>query len=71
MNVSVFGNTMENLRKHRNKELVHTRKRLAKLSAKPTYKTTCGGRNGACQSEAVQALLQRHVHTGREQTCHV
>lgn len=31
---------MENVRKHRNIELVHTQKRLKKLSAKSTYKTT-------------------------------
>ena len=30
---------MENVRKHRNIELVHTKRRLNKLSAKPTYQT--------------------------------
>ena len=32
------GKTMENLRKHRSVELVHTEKRLRKVSAKSTYK---------------------------------
>lgn len=32
--------TMENVRKHKNIELVHRAERLKKLSAKPTYKNT-------------------------------
>ena len=31
---------MENVRKHKKIELVHTESRLQKITAKPTYKTT-------------------------------
>ena len=36
--LSIF-QTMENVRKHRNIELIHTERRLVKVGAKPTYKT--------------------------------
>ena len=40
MNNSVFGKTMENLRKHRDIKLVTTKKRRLKLASEPNYHTT-------------------------------
>ena len=39
MNNSVFGRTMENIRKHRDIKLVTTNKRRSKLISEPNYHT--------------------------------
>ena len=39
MNNSVFGKTMENIRKHRDIKLVTTNKRRSKLISEPNYHT--------------------------------
>ena len=40
MNISVFGKTMENVRKHRDIKLVTTGKRRNQLASEPNYHTT-------------------------------
>ena len=40
MNNAVFGNTMENVRKHRDMKLVTTDKRGNQLASEPNYHTT-------------------------------
>ena len=39
MNNSIFGKTMENIRKHRDIKLVATNKRISKLVSEPNYHT--------------------------------
>ena len=40
MNNSVFGKTMENVRKHRDINIVTTEKRIIKVNSEPNYHTT-------------------------------
>ena len=49
MNSSVFGKTMENVRKHRNIKLVTTNERRNKLASEPNYYTD--NRNGKSRTE--------------------
>ena len=55
MNNSVFGKTMENVRKHRDIKLVTTNKRRHYLVSKPNYHTT------KCFSEDLLAIEMNKI----------
>ena len=55
---------MENVRKHKNIEVVQTRKSLTKLTAKSTYKTTKFFNEDlvAVEMERAEVKLYKYVH---------
>ncbi|XP_045210672.2 uncharacterized protein LOC123562085 [Mercenaria mercenaria] len=66
MNNSCFGKTMENVRKHKNIELVHNERRLLKLSSKSTYKTTTIFNEDltAVELYRVRVLMNKPIYSG-------
>ena len=57
MNNALFGKTMENVRKHRNIELVTTEKRTNYLVSEPNYHT-------ATETKKTQVLINKLVYLG-------
>ncbi|KAK3108822.1 hypothetical protein FSP39_016459 [Pinctada imbricata] len=66
MNNSVFGKTMENLRKRVNIQLVHREKRLVKLTAKPGFKSFKIFNEDLASVELVKTklVLNRPIYVG-------
>lgn len=66
MNNSVFGKTMENLRKRVDIQLVHNKKRLLKLSAKPGFKSFHIFNNDLASVELSKQklILNRPIYVG-------
>jgi hypothetical protein len=66
MNNSVFGKTMENLRKRVNIELVNTEKRLKKLTAKPNFQAFKIFHEdlAAIQMKKVKIVINRPTYVG-------
>lgn len=66
MNNSVFGKTMENLRKRVDIQLVHNKKRLLKLSAKPGFKSFQIFNNDLASVELSKQklILNRPIYVG-------
>ena len=60
MNNSVFGKTMENVRKHRDIKLVTTDKRRNQLVSEPNYHTT------KCFSESLLAIEMKKTKVKNE-----
>lgn len=66
VNNSVFGKTMENLRKRVDIQLVHNKKRLLKLSAKPGFKSFQIFNNDLASVELSKQklILNRPIYVG-------
>ena len=66
MNNSVFGKTMENLRKRVNIQLVHEKKKLMKLTAKPGFKSfkIFNEDLAAIELKKVKLILNRPIYVG-------
>ena len=66
MNNSVFGKTMENVRKHRDTELVTTEKRRNQLVSEPNYhKTKCFSENLlAIEMKKTKVKMNKPVYLG-------
>ena len=66
LNNSIFGKTMENVRGRVNLELVHTSKRLRKLTAKPNFNRVCIFNENllAAQCLKTQIMLDKPIYVG-------
>ena len=66
MNNSVFGKTMENVRKHRDNKLVTTDEKRSKLVSEPNYHTTKGFSENllAIEMKKTKAKMNKPVYLG-------
>ena len=66
MNNSVFGKTMENIRKHKNIKLVTNQNQYAKLVMKPNFKSGLRFSENlmACEMGKIQILMNKPVYLG-------
>ena len=67
MNNSVFGKTMENIRKHRNIKLVNNKEEYLKAVMKPNFKsgTLLGPDLMGCEMGKVKAVMNKPVYLGQ------
>ena len=67
MNNSVFGKTMENIRRHRNITLVNNREDYLKSVMKPNFKsgTLLGPEQMSCEMGKVKAVMNKLVYLGQ------
>ena len=67
MNNSVFGKTMENIRKHRNIKLVNNRGAYLKAVMKPNFKsgTLFGSNLMGCEMEKIKVVMNKPVYLGQ------
>ena len=66
MNNSVFGKTMENIRKHRNIKLVNSEEEYLKNVMKPNFKsgTLLGPDLMSCEMGKVRVVMNKPVYLG-------
>ena len=66
-NNSVFGKTMENIRKHRNIKLVTSREAYLKAVMKPNFKCVLFGENlMGCEMGKIKVIMNKPVYLGQE-----
>ena len=67
MNNSVFGKTMENIRKHRNIKLVNNEEEYLKNVMKPNFKsgTLLGPNLMGCEMGKVKVVMNKPVYLGQ------
>ena len=68
MNNSVFGKTMENIRKHRNTKLVMTEEKYLKTVMKPNFKSGVlfGEKLMGCEMGKIKVIMKKPVYLGQE-----
>ena len=67
MNKSVFGKTMENIRKHRSIKLVTNREAYLKVVMKPNFKsgTLFGANLMGCEMGKIKAVINKPINLGQ------